>query len=197
MSGPGGSAASARNAAAAGSFWAVMAPWLNLPALGGALVTAVALGIHLGESAIGLIDPVHFQGPAVHPRDRGAAIDPDRVRPAGRRYAELYGWDEGRTARLADCGDCEALAARDAHAYSAVVPYFGGRGERPSAAVAEPTPPPVEPTPEPAVAERQPRIVRYASYPVDAGEAEADVPYYARNDVYLTDGEDSGAKPAD
>ena len=175
-----------------------MAPWLNLPALGGALVAAVALGIHLGESAIGLIDPVHFQGPAIHPRDRGAAIDPDRVRPAGPRYAELYGWDEGRTARLADCGDCEAIAARDAYAYSAVVPYFGERGERPATAVAEPAPEPrLVQEPKPAVAEPESPIVRYASYPVDAGETEADVPYYARNDVYLTDDGEGGDGPTE
>ena len=175
-----------------------MAPWLNLPALGGAMVAAVALGIHLGESAIGLIDPVHFQGPAIHPRDRGAAIDPNRVRPSGPRYAELYGWNEGRTARLADCGDCDAIAARDAYTYSAVVPYFGGRGERSaapaSAAGAEPAPPP-ELEPKSAIAE--PRIARYASYPVDSREAGADVPYYARNDVYLDGGEEDGDGPTE
>lgn len=164
-----------------------MATWLNFPALGGSLLAAVALGIHLGQSAVGLIDPVHFQGPAIHPRDRGAAIDPNRVRSSEPLYAELYGWDEGRTARLADCGNCEALAARDAYAYSAVVPYFGGRREPPPAA--DLLPPPAEPAPD--IAEPEPRIARYASYPVDA--AEADVPAYKRGDVYLADEEDSGS----
>ena len=85
----------------------------TLPALGGALLGAVVLGIHLGESAVGLIDPIHFQGPAVHPRDRGAAIDETALSaPQRTPYHELYGWEEGRLARAADCGDCEALRAR-------------------------------------------------------------------------------------
>ena len=100
------------------------------PALGGAVLAAVALGIHLGESSIGLINPIYFQGPAVHPRDRGAAIDEDAVRPRPASYGQLYGWADGRAA---DCGDCDALAARDAYAqpavYSARVPYFGSREE--------------------------------------------------------------------
>jgi hypothetical protein len=52
-----------------------------LPVLGGSLLAAVALGIHLGESSIGQINPLYFQGPAVHPRDRGAVAR--RVEPAG------------------------------------------------------------------------------------------------------------------
>lgn len=167
-----------------------MAPWLNLPALAGSLVTAIALGIHLGESSVGLINPIHFQGPAVHPRDRGAAIDPATLPTSrGPAYADLYGWDEGRTAVLADCGHCEALGARDRYAYSAVVPYFGGRSERPAPA-AEPAP--VAPqetvvTPSPEYIAREAQVARYARYPV--AEARANVPDYAANDVYLTDEE--------
>jgi hypothetical protein len=86
-------------------------PW---PAVGGSMLAAAALGIHLGESAIDLIHPIHFQGPAVHPRDRGAAIDPDQLAARGTAYRDLYGWDEGRLAMMADCGDCDALRARDA-----------------------------------------------------------------------------------
>ena len=165
-----------------------MAPWLNLPALAGSLVTAIALGIHLGESSVGLINPIHFQGPAVHPRDRGAAIDSARLpTPRGPAYADLYGWDEGRSAVLSDCGDCEALAARDRYAYSAVVPYFGGRSG--------PSPPAAEPdhgaeaetvvTPHGEYAAREARVARYAHYPV--GDERTKVPDYAANDVYLAD----------
>jgi len=105
-----------------------------LPVLGGSLLAAVALGIHLGESSIGQINPIYFQGPAVHPRDRGAALDesnlPPPVRPA---YRDLYGWDEGDAARAAECHDCGRRRPRDASAYSAEVPYFGSREDLRSA----------------------------------------------------------------
>ena len=154
---------------------AVMINPFTLPALGGALLASVAIGVHLGESAIGQINPIYFSGPAVHPRDRGVAIDPNAVRERPAAYSELYGWDEGRAARASDCGDCEALAARDAYArdysYSAEVPYFGGPAEPVRAARA------VEPAVyfeeeeapfEEEVVEPQGPAVRYAYYPIEA-----------------------------
>ncbi len=154
----------------------------TLPVLGGSLLAAVALGVHLGESSVGLINPIHFQGPAVHPRDRGAALDESRLPPRAPAYGELYGWEAGAAARAADCGDCEALRVRAAYAhdYSAEVPQFGG---------------PVEPRfVEPGEADDAPivldgmaageaagpkhPVMRYASYPIAAEEvrAAADVP---------------------
>lgn len=108
----------------------------TLPALGASLVLGAVLGIQLGESTIGLINPIHFQGPAVHPRERGTALDPTSQpsQPRAPAYAQLYGWEQGYASRAADCGDCAALAARDAYAYSAEVPYFGG-GQEPVRAV--------------------------------------------------------------
>lgn len=112
----------------------LMASPLTLPALGVAGFLAVVAGIQLGNSAVGAIDPVYFRGAAVHPRDRGAALDERELEAArlARRataYNELYGWDEGRAARLADCQGCSMtrVAAGD---YSALVPYFGSREER-------------------------------------------------------------------
>ena len=169
-----------------------MTRWLNLPALAGSLLAAIVLGIHLGESSVGLINPVYFQGPALHPRDRGAAIDPATLpTPRGPAYADLYGWDEGRTAVLADCGDCAALAARDRYAYSAAVPYFGGRSDRP-APVAEPAPAAqldTIVTPSAEYTAREAQVARYAHYPVD--ERRAKVPDYAANDVHLNDEEEA------
>ncbi len=108
-----------------------MANPFTLSILGGSLILATAAGVHLGESAVGLINPIHFQGPALHPRERGVAIDEtDLPQPTRVAYRDLYGWDEGRAARAEDCGNCDALRARDAFAYSAVVPYFGGPAER-------------------------------------------------------------------
>ena len=97
-----------------------------LPVLGASILAAVAAGIHLGESAVASINPIYFQGPALHPRERGAAIDESRLALARAEAPPVYGWDQGYAARAADS---EGLAARDAHAYSAVVPYFGGGDE--------------------------------------------------------------------
>ena len=89
----------------------------DLPVLSVFAAAAAVFGIHLGESAIAEIDPVHFRGPAVHPAQRGAAIDPNDIadEPQQPRFASLYGWEEGNAARAADCVDCDALAARDAY----------------------------------------------------------------------------------
>ena len=100
---------------------------MALSVLGVSLLAAVATGIHLGESAVSMINPVHFEGPAVHPRDRGAAIDERRYHGARPPAPQRYGWEQGYAARAADCGNCDGPATRDAQAYSAVVPYFGDR----------------------------------------------------------------------
>lgn len=155
---------------------------LTVPALGGALLAAVAVGIHLGESSIGLINPIYFQGPAIHPKDRGAAIDEAALQaPRPARYDQLYGWEEGQVARAADCGDCEALRARDTYArdYSARVPYFGGETEPRRYASAEPEAEPAvyyeaaAPYAE-EVIEPEPPALRYAHYPVSYEEAAAE-----------------------
>lgn len=108
----------------------------TLPILGGSLLAAVAFGVHLGESSVGLINPIYFQEAPLHPRDRGAAIDERSLHRTQPVTVALYGWEQGHAARAADCGDCEALRARDVHAYSARVPYFGSGG-RVRVAVAE------------------------------------------------------------
>jgi hypothetical protein len=107
----------------------------SLPVLGASLLVAVVVGVHLGESSVGLINPIYFQEPPLHPRDRGAAIDEASLNRRGPAFADLYGWEQGYAARAADCGNCEALRARDAYAYSAEVPYFGS-GSRLRSAVA-------------------------------------------------------------
>ena len=98
------------------------------PVVGASLLGAVVAGLHLGQSSVGLINPIYYQAPPLHPRLRGAAIDESTLsRTPEPAYAQLYGWEQGHAARAADCGNCEALRARDAYAYSARVPYFGGR----------------------------------------------------------------------
>ena len=98
----------------------------TLPVLGGSLLAAVAFGVHLGESSISQINPIYFQGPPLHPRDRGAAIDESTLHRAPPIQMALYGWEQGHAARAAECGDC---GVRSAPVYSARVPYFGNRSD--------------------------------------------------------------------
>ena len=98
------------------------------PVMAASLLGAVVAGLQLGQSSVSLINPIYYQAPPLHPRLRGAAIDESTLnRTPEPAYAQLYGWEQGHAARAADCGNCEALRARDAYAYSAEVPYFGGR----------------------------------------------------------------------
>lgn len=92
-----------------------MSPNVSLPAFGALLLAAAAFGVHLGQTTIDGINPIHFQGPAVHPRDRGAVAH-DAIEAAQPIFSQLYGWEEGAEARSLDCGGCEALGARDAYA---------------------------------------------------------------------------------
>lgn len=169
-----------------------MANFITLPALGVALFVAAGTGVYLGESSIGLIKPVYFQGPAIHPRDRGAALDPNAIRAREPAFSDLYGWVEGDAALVRDCGDCEALRARDAHVYSAVVPYFGSTGEvRLASREAVEEPQADYEAPVSRASEAAARIQRYANYPVSADESSAEADYKSR-DVYLAEGGDDG-----
>jgi hypothetical protein len=60
---------------------------------------AVGIGVQMGESAIGSINPIHFQGAA----PPVAAIDPNAPPPAAPpSYADAYGWQQGYAARQAE-----------------------------------------------------------------------------------------------
>ena len=74
-----------------------------------AMLGAVLVGIRLGNSAIGDINPVHYRGAPVHPRDRGAAVSEQGPRAQEPSYASLYGWDEGRAAICANCAPNQAV----------------------------------------------------------------------------------------
>ena len=106
-----------------------MPSFFTLPILGGSLLVAAAVGVQLGESSVGLINPIYFEEPPLHPRDRGAAIEERALQPARTGYAGLYGWEQGHAAIAAECFECGAPGAHDEQAYSARVPYFGSRGE--------------------------------------------------------------------
>jgi hypothetical protein len=68
----------------------------------GAVALAVGIGVQLGEGAVNQIDPLYFQGPALHPRDRGAALDPNNLPgPIVSPYLQAYGWAQGNAALAA------------------------------------------------------------------------------------------------
>jgi hypothetical protein len=75
---------------------------VRLAVLGAAVTVGVYAGIQLGNSAIADINPIHYRGAVLHPRERGAAVPDQPVRPAAPTYAALYGWDEGRAALAAE-----------------------------------------------------------------------------------------------
>jgi hypothetical protein len=141
-------------------------------AYGALILAAGAFGVHIGESAIGQINPLYYQGAAVHPRDRGAAVDASALAEQSPRFAELYGWDEGAAARSADCVNCEALSARDAYAApNHAVLETGWRAEpRTAAAGWAPDPQdrltPVEEEPSTFEAQRA-EVGRYAAYQIE------------------------------
>jgi len=82
-----------------GRFYRMLSNRILWPSMIG-IALAVGLGVQLGESAVGAIDPIHFQGAA--PRPEG--IDPNVQPPAQPAYAQAYGWEQGNAARLADSG---------------------------------------------------------------------------------------------
>jgi len=104
----------------------------RLPLIAVSAFGAIMLGLFLGNGAVSQINPIYFQGAAVHPRDRGAAIDPNSIAPAGPEYP-LYGFGEGRAARLEACQGCVVRPPVEYASYSAPAPYFGSREERASA----------------------------------------------------------------
>lgn len=153
-----------------------MSSWLTYSTLGGAVLVAAAAGILLGESAIDEINPLYFQGQAVHPRDRGAAIDETALAPAGARFADHYGWEQGQEARTADCNGCDALGARDAYASGAhfAVIETGWRTEPQPVAYFHSDPEPESDPEEEASTIEPSEIERFASFQVEEKAAAAE-----------------------
>ncbi|MFN3943413.1 MAG: hypothetical protein ACK4K7_00620 [Allosphingosinicella sp.] len=144
---------------------------LTLPALGLAAIAGAVAGIYLGEDSVAQINPIHFQGPAIHPKDRGAAVPEWEPEPPRAAFAGLYGWTQGQAARAQDCGGCD-LGARDRHAETgwAPEPLSDTRPRRAAVSVAF-----ADEVVTPSAA-AEPRldfdVDRYAYYPVNAEQAE-------------------------
>jgi hypothetical protein len=146
------------------------------PILSGSLIFSAALGVHLGQSSISQINPIYFEAPPVHPRDRGAAIDEASLHREQDPYPQYYGWDEGQSALAADCTHCTVRPPRNAYAYSAQVPYFGSRSDlRRAVADARDELGDDFPSVPDELSARVEPIDRYAHYPVTIEPAKPEV----------------------
>lgn len=153
----------------------------SLLALSLAVFVAGVAGVQLGQSAIGAINPLYFEGEPLKPK----AVDGRERQPAQPSYYQAFGWEEGAAARAVACGDdCGRPAAYDTHVY-AEPPQLAGVNWRERAPAMEPEPWP----PGRVSGERRPALMRYADYPIEAkpeAEDEAAEPRadYQRADVY-------------
>lgn len=156
---------------------------------------AMMIGVSLGNSAISQINPIHFQGAALHPRDRGAAVDPNRPAVIANNYEQLYGWSQGFQARTAECPGCSFERPAEPAVRVASVSYFGSREEEARRQQRERRE--IDAAYERRNEEAERRralaasVVRYTEYRVSEEEAVRERPYYARNDVVLTDADDN------
>ncbi len=162
--------------------------------LGAGGVLAVIFGVSLGNSAISQINPFYFQGAAVHPRDRGAALDPNAPTVIPNRYEQLYGFAQGQQARAIDCVGCTfapPAMPTEARVHAAGAPYFGSREERArdDARERRAIDAIYQARLDDAAARRAAleSVRRYTDYRVSEDEVVRERPYYARNDVVLTE----------
>ena len=133
------------------------------------IALAVGLGVQMGESTIGSINPVHFQGAA----PPVLAIDPNATPPPS-PYAQAYGWEHGYAARAADAGSPAAYASGypdfdympEVRVHRAAAPVWDDE----SAPSANLTPWP------PGQVSSHPEVERYTDYPVERKPAAAPAP---------------------
>ena len=144
---------------------------LTACALGALLVAGAAFGVHLGASTVEQMNPLYFQPLPVHPRERGAAVDPSQLPPPAPRFADYYGWEQGQAARLSDCQDCEALAARDSYSDLRYAVVETGWRPEPVAAYA----PEAEAAPQEEAVEQAVPIEAYASFQIEEKPAAEEV----------------------
>jgi hypothetical protein len=129
------------------------------------IALAVGIGVQMGESAIGAIDPIHFQGAAPPPQ----GIDPNAPPPASTEptYAAGYGWADGAAARQAD----GAIPVED---FDYVPQTVVQRAAEPNW---QPPLPPVSLAPwPPGQVSAHPRVERYTDFPVEDKPASRPAP---------------------
>jgi hypothetical protein len=129
---------------------------------------AVGLGVQIGESAIREINPIHFQGIPPHPRDRGAALDPNALpAPPQSAFGQAYDWGDGRAARARESGyEDFDFAPPPVVRRAAAAPVWHEEARAPRAPLALPPWPPGQVSPHP-------EVERYTAYPIEEKVAEA------------------------
>ena len=137
-----------------------------LPVMTVLTIVAGAVGLQLGETAIGQIDPLYFQGGREPLRD--VSKDP---RPASSSaFAQASGWAEGYQARAADCGGCTPVMAATAPAPAAPLFTYSDATIEPRWQYAEDAVFGDEVRLERSLESAQ--VQRYLHYPVSADQAE-------------------------
>jgi hypothetical protein len=125
------------------------------------IALAVGIGVQMGESAIGAINPIHFQGAAAPVQ----AIDPNSLPPPPQSaYAQAYGWEQGYAARQADSGGGDFDYVPQAVVQRvAAAPVWQDRAP---AATLSPWPP--------GQISSHPEVERYMDYPIEEKRADPD-----------------------
>jgi hypothetical protein len=126
---------------------------------------AVGLGVQMGESAIGAIDPIHFQGAAPPPQ----GIDPALPPPPQSAYAQAYGWEQGNAALQADGASARGYEDFDYVPQAIVRPAAAPLWQEPAA------PPNLAPWP-PGQVSSHPEVERYTDYPIEEKPVQQPVP---------------------
>lgn len=137
-----------------------------LPVMTVLTIVAGAVGLQLGESAIGQIDPLYFEGGREPLRD--VTKDP---RPASASaFGQASGWAEGYQARAADCGGCDLAMAPTAAVPAAPLYTYSDATIAPRWDYADDAASGDEVRLERSLESAQ--VQRYLHYPVSADQAE-------------------------
>ena len=132
----------------------------SLLALSVAIFVAGVAGVQLGQSAVGAINPLYFEGEPLKP----VAVDGRERQPAQPAYYRAFNWEQGAEARAIACGDnCGRPEPYDTHVYRDEPQFAAGSWrERAPAMELEPW------APGEVSSERRPALMRYADYPIEA-----------------------------
>jgi hypothetical protein len=143
---------------------------LTLTAIAGLSIVGAALGVHLGHSAIGEIDPAYFRDPPV---PFHSALAPNLQQDWAQVQATEYGQVAAPITQCIGCIDgpvpdypVEYVPGRDPYVDTASSGW-PPKARRVAIVEQDPEPVQVEAAPDPV----RERIVRYSSYPVTQEEA--------------------------
>lgn len=140
----------------------------HLLAVSVAALLASVLGVQLGRSAIGEINPVHFRGPASRPQ----GIDPNALPPSGDAFAQAEIRTQNQAPPPYECGeDCDSYRARRAMVVALAETSPGRRAPKPYWRDATPTTEPASWTPG-ETGRRPLSVDRYMHYPIEEASAE-------------------------